>query len=95
MYKKDDIVVCLLEFDNTDTSPTKGGSGYEKGRLCKIYRTSSYQDSTILWPDHGGGIHVQAVRLATENEIKAYTEGIRNLKDVPVSESIINNYSIF
>lgn len=89
-FNKGDIVVCLPGFDTSDYGAYKGGSGYKDGKMCAI--TSDIFSDSIIWPANGGGIHSQAVRLTTEHESKAYHEGIRYLKDVPIPEL---KYEIF
>lgn len=86
--QKNNIVVCLPGFNNSDVDRKplfKGGTGYEEGRIVRIKTVDEImrnETSPIIWTFCGRGIWGQAVRLATTYEIQAFEKGITNIKDI-------------
>jgi len=105
-----DILVCKPGYwgheDNPAKSdnvrpkenPTYGGAGYIDGLMQKA--SSSYNgedpfDLHVFWKFHNeAGVFSRAVRLANEEEKKAYKEGIRNAKDIQRTTFKISYVSI-
>lgn len=87
-FKEKDIVVALPGFNNSDMKSNSGGGGYKVGKIFQIKNTDSYNTKNgeagyIIWPDDNfSGVYAQACRMATEEEIQAYKEGIKNIKDI-------------
>ncbi len=51
-FKKGDFVICKPGFDSTDNPGSGGGSGYESGRIFKVYKISDGNSRYILWPSN-------------------------------------------
>ena len=71
-FKKDDIVVCR---NDNRYSITKIGD------IWKILNNDARNNSS-----GGGCIDERDMRYATEEEIKHYNNGIRNIKNIPKEE---------
>ena len=75
------IYVCIPHGD--------GGAGWKEGRIFssknEVTVGGNREIANVAWPNDpetGLGMWADAIREATNNEIMAYNEGIRNVKDI-------------
>mgnify|MGYP001598678405 CR=1 FL=1 len=77
-FKEHDILICLPGFKaKSDQLPTSksGGVGYKPGKLLKVKRiVYNSGENDVIWPykDATKAVYRRAVRLATEEEARAY-----------------------
>jgi hypothetical protein len=97
-FKKDDIVVCIGEGVNLEGADSlyNGGMGFKKNKIVKIKSAiSGIGNYDVLWPydtthrNNDSGIYSNNVRYATNEEIKAYNNGIYNLNKTVTIMTII------
>lgn len=70
IYKKGDQLICLPNFDKSESS---GGAGYEEGFIITvkdISRPDADPDKRIYWPGiNGNGVYGKACRLYQKAEV--------------------------
>lgn len=93
--KKGDIIVCKPGFANNSLGDSEdAGAGYVDGMMT----TSDYDSNTkdlmnIFWSFHDDcGVYQKAVRLATQEEKKAFEEGIGNIKNIQQTKTFKISY---
>lgn len=82
-FKKDDIVVCILDRSEKANATNYGGHGYIPG---VIFRVAYITGGTVAWGEEvraGGGVYFHSIKLATKEEIEHYNKGVRNIADIP------------